>query len=318
MRASRLVVLAMLMLSWTAKAVQLPDYRHVHGISGNLSSAGSDSLAGIVTAWAEEFSALYPSVNVQVQASGSSTAVPALTEGTAQFGPMSREMQPSEVAAFERNYGYSPTELVVALDALGVFVHQDNPIQGLNFVELDAIFSVTYFCGTNRHIETWSDLGILQPWGKLKIQKFGRNPVSGTYGVFKSSVLCGGDFNSSVNELLGGASVVQAVASSVSSIGYSGVASKAMGTRLVPIAKYDENYVRPTSENIISGKYPLSRKLYVYVNKQPNKPLPIRQREFIRFIYSKQGQNAVAREGYIPISARFAKKELAKVGLTLE
>ncbi|WP_439654015.1 PstS family phosphate ABC transporter substrate-binding protein [Vibrio ezurae] len=307
----------MLLLSWTISAAQLPDYRHVHGISGNLSSVGSDSLAGIVTAWAEEFSELYPSVNVQVQASGSSTAVPALIEGTAQFGPMSREMQPSEVAAFERNYGYSPTELVVALDALGVFVHQDNPIQGLNFVELDAIFSVTYFCGTNRHIDSWSDLGILQPWGKLKIQKFGRNPVSGTYGVFKSTVLCGGDFDRSVNELLGGTSVVQAVALSPSSIGYSGVASKAMGTRLVPIAKYDDNYVTPTSDNIITGKYPLSRKLYLYVNKQPNKPLPKKQREFIRFIYSKQGQNAVSREGYIPISPGFAKKELAKVDLSL-
>ncbi|WP_373604487.1 PstS family phosphate ABC transporter substrate-binding protein [Vibrio sp. UCD-FRSSP16_30] len=307
----------MLFASFFSRSSSLPNYQVVQGISGNLSSVGSDSLAGIVSAWAEEFSTLYPSVNVQVQASGSSTAVPALTEGTAQFGSMSRKMQPGEIIAFEREYGYAPTELVVALDALGVFVHQDNPIKGLNFVELDAIFSVTYFCGMPRHIDTWSDLGILQPWGRLKIQKFGRNPVSGTYGVFKNKVLCGGDFDSSVNELLGATSVVQGVASSASSIGYSGVASKAIGTRLVPIAQYDDHYIFPTPKNIISGKYPLSRKLYLYVNKQPNRALPRKQREFIRYIYSKQGQNTVAREGYIPISSDFAKKELAKVDLKL-
>ncbi|MEZ9926385.1 PstS family phosphate ABC transporter substrate-binding protein [Vibrio breoganii] len=317
MRRSLIAGVLVFVTSFCSASTPLPDYKAIQGISGNLTSVGSDSLAGIITAWAEEFSALYPSVNVQVQASGSSTAVPALTEGTAQFGPMSREMQPSEIAAFEREYGYAPTELVVALDALGVFVHQDNPIQGLNFVQLDAIFSTTYFCGTNRYIDTWSDLGVLQPWGKLKIQKYGRNPVSGTHGVFKSKVLCGGDFDSSVNELLGATSVVQGVASSVSSIGYSGVASKAVGTRLLPIAEYDDNYTLPTPENIISGKYPLSRQLCIYVNKQPNKALPRSQRELIRFIYSKQGQQAVSREGYIAISRELAQKELSKVDLKL-
>ncbi|WP_390904858.1 PstS family phosphate ABC transporter substrate-binding protein [Vibrio rarus] len=312
-----MLALSLLIASFYSVSAPLSDYKTSPGISGNLSSVGSDSLAGIVTTWAEEFSALYPSVNVQVQASGSSTAVPALTQGTAQFGPMSRKMQPSEIAAFEHEYGYAPTELVVALDALGVFVHQDNPIKGLNFIELDAIFSATYFCGTERPIKTWSDLGVHQPWGKLKIQKFGRNPVSGTHGVFKSKVLCGGDFDRSVNELLGGTSVIQGVASSVSSIGYSGVASKVVGTRLLPIAEYGDNYTLPTPDNIISGKYPLSRKLYLYVNKQPNKPLPRTQSEFIRFIYSKNGQQAVHREGYISISSLFAERELAKVDLKL-
>jgi phosphate transport system substrate-binding protein len=285
-----------------------PIYQKIDGLNGNLFAVGSDS-------WSEEFSAVYPTVNVQVQGSGSSTAVPALTQGTAQFGTMSRKMQPSEIADFEKEYGYEPTGLVVAFDALGVFVHQDNPIEGLNFIQLDAIFSATHFCGGQNKIERWKDFGITQPWGKLKIQKFGRNPVSGTHGAFKSQVLCGGDFTNRVNEMLGATAVIQAVASSVTSIGYSGVASKVAGAKMVPIDDFGTDYQLPTRDNILNGTYPLSRKLYLYVNKPPNRDLPKEQREFIRFIYSQQGQAGVKREGYIRVASELAKQELAKVGL---
>jgi phosphate transport system substrate-binding protein len=298
-----------------AEGESLPKYSKVGGITGDLTTVGSDTLAGMTTLWVEEFKQLYPSVNGQVQASGSSTAPPALTERTAQFGPMSRAMRNREVEAFEREHGYKPTVLRVAIDAIGIFVHRDNPIKGLNFTELDSIFSATLRCGSTDSINTWSELGLDYQWAKRGMQLFGRNSVSGTYGYFKKNALCGGDFKSSVNEQPGSASVVQSVGSAINTIGYSGVGYQVSGVKLLPIAKSGDQYVEASQENILSGKYPLSRYLYVYVNKHPFKPLSPIEREFIRFIFSRQGQELVAKDGYVPISPEIARRELAKVGI---
>lgn len=306
------------LLGLTSGAVQaetLSDYEKTPGVAGNLLSVGSDTLAGMTTLWVEEFKSIYPNVIGQVQASGSATAPPALTEGTAQFGPMSRPMRSSELEAFERAHGYKPTALRVAIDAIGIFVHRDNPIQGLNFTQLDSIFSATLRCGGTRSIDTWSQLGLPYDWAQRGIQMFGRNSVSGTYGYFKQNALCGGDFKRSVNEQPGSASVVQAVASSVNTIGYSGVGYRVSGVKLLPVAVEGEDYVEPTRANILSGRYPLSRYLYVYINKNPTRALTPVEREFIRFIFSKQGQAMVAKDGYLPISPQLALQELQKVGI---
>ncbi|MEH0673758.1 phosphate ABC transporter substrate-binding protein PstS family protein [Vibrio scophthalmi] len=305
------------LLASPARATGLQEYQKVRGVSGSLSSVGSDTLAGMTTLWMEEFTLIYPSINGQVQASGSSTAPPALTERTAQFGPMSREMRNREIEAFEREHGYKPTELRVAIDAIGVFVHRDNPIEGLNFSQLDRIFSATLRCGGTESIEFWTQLGLDYQWAKRAIQMFGRNSVSGTYGYFKNNALCGGDFKNNVNEQPGSASVVQSVASAINTIGYSGVGYQVSGVKLLPIAKEGEDYIAPSYQNILTGRYPLSRYLYVYVNKHPDKPLPPIEREFIRFIYSKQGQALVSKDGYVPLSPEIAQQELEKVGLSL-
>ncbi|EGQ8093031.1 phosphate ABC transporter substrate-binding protein PstS family protein [Vibrio vulnificus] len=304
-------------ISASAQALDTPlqPYKKIPGVSGNLLSVGSDTLAGMTTLWVEEFKALYPNINAQVQASGSSTAPPALTEQTAQFGPMSRPMRLREVEAFERTHGYKPTALRVAIDAIGIFVHQDNPVQGLNFPQLDAIFSATLRCGAEDFVSTWAQLGIDTEWAKRNFQLFGRNSVSGTYGYFKKHALCGGDFKSQVNEQPGSASVVQSVASTLSGIGYSGVGYRVAGVRLLPIAKQGNEFVYPSRENILTGDYPLSRYLYVYVNKHPSKALSPIEAEFIKFIYSAQGQALVEKDGYVSITEEFAKQELAKVGL---
>lgn len=304
-------------MSASTQALDTPlqPYKKIPGVSGNLLSVGSDTLAGMTTLWVEEFKALYPNINAQVQASGSSTAPPALTEQTAQFGPMSRPMRLREVEAFERTHGYKPTALRVAIDAIGIFVHQDNPVQGLNFPQLDAIFSATLRCGAEDFVSTWAQLGIDAEWAKRNFQLFGRNSVSGTYGYFKKHALCGGDFKSQVNEQPGSASVVQSVASTLSGIGYSGVGYRVAGVRLLPIAKQGNEFVYPSRENILTGDYPLSRYLYVYVNKHSSKALSPIEAEFIKFIYSAQGQALVEKDGYVSITEEFAKQELAKVGL---
>jgi len=292
----------------------VPEYKAVSGISGNLSSVGSDTLANLMTLWAESFKRIYPNVNIQIQAAGSSTAPPALTEATSNFGPMSRKMKSKEIAAFEDRYGYKPTAIPVAIDALAVYVNKDNPVKGMTIPDIDAVFSSTRKCGTDKNITKWGDLGLSGNWKNRDIQIYGRNSVSGTYGYFKKKALCKGDYKNNVNEQPGSASVVQSVSSSVNGIGYSGIGYKTSGVRAVPLSKKTGGkYIDATPENAVSGEYPLSRFLYVYVNKHPNKALAPLDKEFIKLVLSKQGQEVVIKDGYIPLPAKVVKKYLEKI-----
>lgn len=292
----------------------LHEYEKASGVSGNISSVGSDTLANLMTLWAEEFKRNYPNVNVQIQAAGSSTAPPALTEGTSNLGPMSRAMKSGEIEAFERKYGYKPTPIKVAIDALAVFVHKDNPVDGMTIPEIDAVFSSTRKCGHSEDITRWGQLGLEGAWKTRDIQLYGRNSVSGTYGYFKKHALCKGDFKNSVNEQPGSASVVQSVTASINGIGYSGIGYQTSGVKAVALAKKEGGeYIEATSENAVAGKYPLARFLYVYVNKHPNKPLPPLEREFIKMVLSKVGQQVVVKDGYIPLPASVVEKELDKL-----
>ncbi len=295
--------------------VALMPYKRVSGISGNLSSVGSDTLANLMTYWAEEFKRRYPNVNIQIQTAGSSTAPTALVEATAQIGPMSRMMKTKEVEAFEQEYGYKPTAIKVAVDALAVFVHEDNPLKGINFEQLDAIYSRTLRCGGLEPINQWGQLGLTGSWQNRGIQLFGRNSVSGTYGYFKKRALCRGDFRNNVNEQPGSASVVQSVSTSLNAIGYSGIGYKTTGIKAIPVARERDDYVEATIENSVNGRYPLSRFLYVYVNKHPNKPLAPMEGEFLRFILSSDGQKIVQKDGYIPLPVAVVEQNLAKLGL---
>ncbi|MDH5544541.1 MAG: phosphate ABC transporter substrate-binding protein PstS family protein [Gammaproteobacteria bacterium] len=290
----------------------LPNYSKASGVSGNISSVGSDTLANLMTLWAEEFKRLYPNVNVQIQAAGSSTAPPALTEGTSNLGPMSRKMKDKEIESFEKRHGYKPTAIPVAIDALAVYVHKDNPIKGLSIKDVDAIFSSTLKCGADKPFQTWGDVGLTGSWGSRTLQLFGRNSVSGTYGYFKQKALCKGDFKNTVNEQPGSASVVQSVSSSLNGIGYSGIGYRTSGVRALPLSKKPgKPFVDATADNAVNGTYPLSRFLYVYVNKHPNKPLPPLEREFLKMVLSKTGQQVVIKDGYIPLPAKTVEKLLA-------
>ena len=292
----------------------LSDYNKSSGVSGNVISVGSDTLANLMTLWAEEFKKLYPNVNVQIQAAGSSTAPPALTEGTSNFGPMSRKMKNKEIAGFETRYGYKPTPVAVAIDALAIYVHKDNPIKGMTIPQVDAVFSATRKCGHPQDITRWGQLGLTGAWDNRPLQLYGRNSVSGTYGYFKKVALCKGDYKNNVNEQPGSASVVQGVTKSINGIGYSGIGYTTSGVRAVPLSEHGADFTDATPANAVAGAYPLARFLYVYVNKLPNDPLPPLEREFIRMIMSKTGQEVVVKDGYIPLPARVAGKQLALIG----
>jgi phosphate transport system substrate-binding protein len=291
-----------------AAPAALPDYAVSSGVSGNLNSVGSDTLANLMTFWAEGFKAKYPNVNIQIEAKGSSTAPTALTSGAAQVGPMSREMKSSEVAGFAGKFGYKPSKVAVAIDALAVFVHKDNPTKGLTMTQVDSIFSSTLKRG-GQDITTWGQAGLTGDFAGKTLSLFGRNSASGTYGFFKEKALKNGDYKSSVKEQPGSSAVVQGISSDIAAVGYSGIGYKTSGVNALPLAVKDGgSFIEPNYENCLNRTYPLWRYLYVYVNKAPNKEMDKLTSEFITFVLSKQGQEITVKDGYYPLPADVASE----------
>ncbi len=281
----------------------LPAYTTVGGVSGNLNSIGSDTLNNLMTFWAEGFQASYPNVNIQIEGKGSTTAPVALIEGTSQLGPMSRAMKGSEIDAFEKKYGYKPTEIKVAIDALAVFVHKDNPVKGLTLQQVDSVFSSTFKRG-GKSIADWGD--VMPEWKGKAVSIFGRNSASGTYGFFKEIALSKGDYKPTVKEQPGSSGVVQGIATEPAAIGYSGIGYATSGVRAVPLGETADMMYAANMENCLSGKYPLARFLLVYVNKKPGQPLDKLTLEFVKFVLSKPGQEIVVKDGYFPLPASVA------------
>ena len=209
----------------------LAKYAKVEGLRGTLNAAGSDTMLELQTLMAEDFRKLYPQVKIQVEGKGSSTAPPALIEGTVQLGNMSRAMKNQEIDAFEEKFGYEPTRFDVALDTLAVFVNKDNPVAALSLPQVDAIFSKTRQCGLAGELSTWGQLGLTGSWQTAPVSLYGRNAASGTYGYFKDHALCKGDFKDSVKEQPGSASVVQGIEKDPYGIGYSGIGYVTSGVR---------------------------------------------------------------------------------------
>ncbi len=290
-------------------------YEKTNGVSGSIKSVGSDTLNNVMALWTEGFSAVYPSVKPEVEGKGSSTAPPALIEGTSQFGPMSRSMKDKEVDAFEEKFGYKPTQLKVAVDALAVFVHKDNPIASLSLQQLDAIFSKNRNGGYEKDIATWGDVGLTGEWADKPISLYGRNSASGTYGYFKDVAMFEGDYKDTVKEQPGSSAVVQGVASDPYGIGYSGVGYKTADVLTVPLSVEGGDAFEANSDNAYSGDYPLARFLYVYINKNPNEDLDPLRAEFVKYVLSKEGQEAVIKDGYYPISQMLVEENLKAAGL---
>ncbi len=290
---------------------KIKKYEKVPGTDGRIDSIGSDTLNNLMTLWSESFRKVYPNVRIQIEGKGSSTAPPALIEGTAQFGPMSRPMKKKEMESFEKKYGFPPTAIGVALDALAIFVHKDNPLQELSFPQIDAIFSSTRRGGFSKNIETWGDLGLKGAWKNRAISLYGRNSASGTYGYFKSKALFKGDYKNSVKEQPGSASVVQSIAKDLGGIGYSGMGYQTSGVRVVPLSKkHGQTSYQGTYQNVVSQKYPLSRMLLVYIVKEPGKPLSPVVKQFLTFILSREGQKIVEKDGYLPLPSKLQQRQL--------
>ncbi len=286
-------------------------YQKTSGVSGNINSIGSDTMNNMMALWAEAFQKMYPNVKIQIEGKGSSTAPPALIAGTAQFGPMSRQMRATEIDQFESKFGYKPTEVRTAYDALAVYVNKDNPLEKITMAQADAIFSKSRRRG-GKNVATWADLGLTGDWAGRPISLYGRNSASGTYGFFKEHVLKNGDYRDQVKEQPGSASVVQGVTEDRFGVGYSGIGYRTSGVKVLALAETDA-FSSGSYEDVKTGKYPLSRFLYVYINKAPGKPLDPLVQEYIKLILSREGQEVAVKDGYLPLPASIVKEELAKL-----
>ena len=291
----------------------IPAYQKSSGISGNVNSVGSDTMNNMMTLWAESFIKMYPNVKIQVEGKGSGTAPAALIAGTAQFGPMSRAMRATEIDQFEKKYGYKPTQIRTSYDALAVYVNKDNPLDKLTLAQVDAAFSKTRKRG-GKPVAKWGDLGLTGDWANRPISLYGRNSASGTYGFFKEHTLSNGDYKDTVKEQPGSASVVQGVTEDRFGMGYSGIGYKTSGVKNVSLAdKEGGAYSDGNYADVKSGKYPLNRFLFIYVNKGPGKPLDPLVKQFMTLVLSKEGQEVVIKDGYLPLPADIVKQELAKL-----
>ncbi len=289
---------------------ELPVYRSTSAVSGSIKSIGSDTMNNLMTLWGEEFKSFYPSAQIEIEGKGSSTAPTALIEGQAQFGPMSRPMKSSEVDQFEAKFGYPPIALRAGIDALAVFVHRDCPLDEISIDQLTAVFSVA---GKGM---TWGDLGVTDAdWKARPISLYGRNSASGTYGFFKSVALQGHDFKAGVKEQPGSSAVVQGVATDRYSMGYSGVGYATADVKMLRISLDGDEAVPATAEYANTGEYPLARFLYVYINADPIKGLDPLRAEFVKLMFSQQGQEVVLKDGYFPISAQVAREDLLACGI---
>jgi phosphate transport system substrate-binding protein len=297
---------------------KLPIYQEQSGeVAGDIKSIGSDTMVNLMLLWSEGFKRFYPDVKAEIDGKGSATAPPALINGAANFGPMSRDWKASEIDDFENHFGYKPTSLATSIDMLAVYVNKDCPLEKLTLEQLDALFSVTRKGGYEKDITHWGDLGLKGDWADKPISLYGRNSASGTYQYFKEHALFGGDFKSTVAQQPSSSSVVDSVAGDKYGIGYSGIGYKTPDVKAISLDA-GAGSVKPLPENAYDDKYPLSRELWLSVNYRSGSTLDPLRREFIRYVLSQQGQREVIKDGYLPLTAAMVEKQLAKVGLTMK
>jgi phosphate transport system substrate-binding protein len=294
----------------------IPDYKAVKGVSGRLAFVGSDTtMNNLVSLWCKGFVESNPDVQPEIVGRGAITGPGALTAGTVQFAPMSRPMKPIEVDSFKKKHGHAPTGLTTSFEMLAVCVHKDNPIKGLTLKQVDAIFSRVRKGGYPKPINTWGDAGLQGEWMNKPIVRYGRNSASTSYGFFKEYALFHGDFRDDLKQQPRHSATAEKLAGDRFGIGYC-IAFTTAGTRAVSLAADDKSdLVAAEPEQARAGKYPLARKLYLYVNHDSAKKLDPLRAEFIRFVFSKQGQEAVIKAEHVPVDSVAANKALKAVGL---
>jgi len=321
---SLLLLVAISLLNWFSADngfaqskvdANLPKYKPAAGLSGQIKSVGSDSMNSLMTQWTEKFKEYYKGVRTEVEGQGSSKAMPALIEGAASFGPMSRDAKANEIADFEKKYGYKPVLLPTSIDLLAVYVNRDNPLQSLSMEQVDAIFSSTRKLGGDS-IDNWGQVSLKGDYEKEAIALFGRNAASGTYGFFKEKAMGNGDFRDRVNEQPGSTAVIASVGENRFAMGYSGIGYKTEAVKPLALSpKKGEPAIEPSEENAYNGKYPLGRFLYLAVNYKPTSKMEPLRKEFIKFVFSREGQEIAVKDGYFPVDAKTAAKAMKLVGI---
>ncbi len=282
---------------------KIPPYQVVSNLAGTISVAGSDTMKPLMDSWSAKLRQLYPGLTVKVESNGSETGVAALLEEKVQIAVMSRRMTQQEIVEFKREFGYEPTEIPVAVDALAVFVHKDNPIEGLTLAEVDAIFSKERRRGLEYPVRMWGEAMVFEEeWAEAPIQIYGRNGNSGAASFFREHVLNGADFKKPMTVGVGSASVVMELMRDRFGIGFCSIGYQTSQVQPVPLAAVKGGrYVAPTFETAINGSYPLRRNLYLYINRSPKVAPPGPLFEIVKFALSQHGQKIVVNQGYYPL-----------------
>ena len=281
---------------------EIRSYAKADGVAGLLTVAGSETMKPLSHRWESKLRELYPNLTIQVQGIGSETGPPALLEGKAQIAAMSRQMTSKEIEAFTKRFGYEPTEVPVANDALAIFVHRDNPISGLSLEELDAMFCKERRRGHPEDVTSWSQLGLNGEWDVALIKLLGRNQASGTATFFREHVCANGELKENMTKEPGSASVVVGVKKDRYAVGFSGIGYRTSSIKPIPLAaEKGKPFIEPTFETCINASYPLRRHLYLYVNKAPKTAISPAVAEFVKFAMSREGQQVVVQEGFFPL-----------------
>ena len=293
----------------------LPVYKPAMALNVELSSVGSDSMDNMMKFWEQEFKSFHKAMKFSHEGKGSSTAIPALMEGRSNVGPMSRKLKGSEVAKFKAKFGYEPVQFRVAVDTVAVYLHPNNPFAktGLSLAQIDAIFSSDRKRG-HKAVKTWGDLGLTGEWAKAPINVYSRNKASGTYSYFNKKMLLKGKYKTTNKELVGSEQVVEAISNDKFAVGYSGIAYNTPYVSLLPVKEDARSKAyTPNEENAFSGDYYLTRSLYITLNLKPGSAVADLHKEFMKYVYSRQGQEIVRKDGYFPVNSLIAGKELSKI-----
>jgi phosphate transport system substrate-binding protein len=310
---------------------RLPPYvAPAQPIEGSLHSAGSDTMDVITFGWIQLFRRYCPRVHVTMEARSSLTALPALTAGAAEIGPMARQAPDQDTQAFVAKFGYQPLVLRVgggAFDriehshSIAIFVHRSNPLSGLTLAQLDALFSSTRLRGEPADLRTWGQLGLGGAWRDAPVHLYAVRRPNGIADAFRHIVLLGGKFKPTIRErdsrpeirVLD--AVVAAVAADSQGICFAGFHQQTPEVKPLAIARTAAGpWVRGALESVTDQSYPLTRFIYIAVNKPPGRPLSPPVREFLRLVLSDQGQRIIAEEGYfLPLPAPVVAEERAKL-----
>lgn len=312
-------------------------YQPTPGIGGRVTIAGSDTMQPLMAKLAASFMAFQPKAKFGVEGLGSSESIREFmlglslqrrgdkaigrgTEGTSSASLLasSRPLTDQEVKGFVSHHGYEPIGIPIAMDAVAMYVHNDNPIGRLTLEQVDGMFSSTLKRAKGEHLTTWGQVGLKDQWSQQPIHLYGRNKKSGTREFFRHVALVDGELHDDVQEQPGSASEILAIAQDPLAVGYAGVGFHSSMVRIVPLASgATDPAILPSAESVSNGQYPLARPLYLYVNKNPDGKLDPVVGEFLKFVNSRQGQETVARANFYPLTADQISKNLELLGQTL-
>lgn len=298
-------------------------------LSGSIRIVGTDTMKELMDRWIAAFTALHPRVHIELTAKGALTAAPALADGSADLAPLGRELTPSELAVFRSNRAYDPTGIRVALGsydisgrtvALAFFVNQSNPIVKLNFQQLDAIYCTSLRRGSRQPITTWGQLGLKGDWSSKSIHPIGVNFPDGISNFIRLRVCKGGELRSEIrSEHTGGPvnvldRIVTDVGADPSAIGYAGFANLKPGSRFVAVSEDGGPYLSGTRAELAAAQYPLTRFIYIFIDRKPGHAISPLQRAFLRYAISPEGQALVDTDSiYVPLPSAIASQEQQKL-----